>query len=167
MRDIVLIDVGEFHFTSTPIAHHPIHPNQIPREQVQATRHEPNAVNELQFFLNLLCLTRRGLVFIDRDVDIEADVLLLVFSNDINKSRMKLLPQFSDEQICVVTTYAVEDDRNVVGNCIPKVALSMSGTSVFPSVVAVIPHLFVPWFKTFQTDVALPHPTELSPLFQH
>ena len=30
MSDIVLIDVGEFHFTFAPFAHHPIHPNQIP-----------------------------------------------------------------------------------------------------------------------------------------
>ena len=40
------IYVGEFHFDSATFAHHPIHPNQIPRERVQATQHEPNAVNE-------------------------------------------------------------------------------------------------------------------------
>ena len=42
----------------------------------------------------------------------------------------------------------------------------MSGTSVFPSVVAVISNYCVQWFKWFQTDVALRHPTELSLLFQ-
>ena len=61
----------------------------------------------------------------------------------------------------------MEDNGNGVGNCILKVALLMNGTSVFPSVVVVILHLFVSWFKTFQTDVALPHPTELSLLFWH
>ena len=97
MSDIVLIDVSNFHFTSTPFANHPIHPNQIPRERVQATRHESNTVNELQLSGDPLCLTERGLVFIDTDIDIEADVLLLVFSNDIDRPRIELLPQLSDE----------------------------------------------------------------------
>ena len=59
----------------------------------------------------------------------------------------------------------MKDDGNVVVNDVPKVSLLVSGTSVFPCVMAVIPHLFTPWFKAFQTDVA--HPTKLSPLFQH
>ena len=57
----------------------------------------------------------------------------------------------------------MEDNGNVVGNCIPKVALSMSGTSLFPSAVAVISNYCVVWSETFQADVALPHPTEHSP----
>ena len=32
MSDIVLINVGEFHFAFTSFTYHPIHPNQIPRE---------------------------------------------------------------------------------------------------------------------------------------
>ena len=79
---------------------------------------------------------------------------------------MELLQQFSDEQMHVVNTQIVEDDGNIVENCVPKVALSMSGTSVFSSVVEMIPHLFIPCVKAFQTDVALPHPTELSSLFR-
>ena len=61
----------------------------------------------------------------------------------------------------------MEDNRNAVENCVTKVALSMSSTSVLPSVEAVVPHLLVPWFETFQTDVALLGLTELFPLFWH
>ena len=68
--------MGEFCFVSTPFAHHSINPNRIPREQVQATRHEPNVVNEWQLSLDLLCLTQRVHVSVGRDVDVEADVLL-------------------------------------------------------------------------------------------
>ena len=60
----------------------------------------------------------------------------------------------------IVTTQVVKHDGDVVGNW---VELSMSGSSVFPSVVAVIPY----FFEVFQTDVALPHFNELSLLFQH
>ena len=69
--------------------------------------------------------------------------------------------------MCIMTTQVVKADGDVVGNGITKVALLMSSTSVFPSVVAVIPHLFVLQFEVFQTDVALLHSTELSPRFQH
>ena len=103
MSDIVLIDVGEFLFTWTPFTHHHIKPNQIRRERVQAIQHEPNVVNESQPCLNLLCLTQRVLVFIDRDINIEVDVLLLNLSNDTDGSRIELLPQFSYEQMHVVT----------------------------------------------------------------
>ena len=65
----------------------------------------------------------------------------------------------------VITTQAVKDNENVAENSVLKVALLMSGASVFPSVVAVIPHLFVPWLKVFQTDVALSHSNELFWLF--
>ena len=92
MSDIVLIDVGKFHFTSTPFTHHPIHSNQIPREQVSATCHEPNAVNELQLSLNLFYLTQRGLVFIYSNTDIEADVLLQVFSIHADGASIELFP---------------------------------------------------------------------------
>ena len=68
-----------------------IHPNQIPGERVQATRHEPNAVNESQLPLDLPHLIQRSLVFINRDVDAGADVPL-VFSNNISKSIIELLP---------------------------------------------------------------------------
>ena len=95
MSNIVLINVGEFCFASTPFAHHPIHPSQIPREQVQADRHEPNTVNELQPFRNLLLLTQRGLILVNRDIDIEADVFLLILSNHANRSRIELLPQLN------------------------------------------------------------------------
>ena len=60
---VVLIDVGEFCFTSILIAHHPIHPNQISGKRVQATHHKLNAINELQLFLNLLCPTKRVCYF--------------------------------------------------------------------------------------------------------
>ena len=35
MSDMVLIDVGEFHFASTPFAHHPIRANQSPDDSYQ------------------------------------------------------------------------------------------------------------------------------------
>ena len=54
----------------------------------------------------------------------------------------------------VITTEVVEDDWNVVGNRAFKITLLMSSTSVFPSVVTVIPHLFVSQLIAFQTDVA-------------
>ena len=104
MSDVVLINVHAFCFASTPYSHHPIHPNQIPRERVQATRHEPNAVDELQLSFNLLHLTQKGLIFINRGVGVEADVLLFVLSNDTNGSRIELFPQFSDQGMPVVTT---------------------------------------------------------------
>ena len=63
--------------------------------------------------------------------------------------------------------YIVEDNGDIVMNCIKKDVLSISGTSVFSSVVAVISNYCVPWFKVFQTDVALSCPTELSLLFRH
>ena len=162
MSDIVRIDVGKFCFTSAPFTHHSIYPDQIPREEVQANRHEPNAVNESQLSLNLLCL-----IFVSRDADVEADVLFLVFSNDTDRSKIELLPQISDEQMHIVTTQVVKNNGDVVGNCIPKVALLMSGTSVFPSVGAMISNYCVIFMKFFKADVALPCPTELSPLFWH
>ena len=56
----------------------------------------------------------------------------------------------------------MEDDGDVVGNCVPKVALLMSGAPVFPGVVAVISHLFTVFLKIIKAYVALSHPTELS-----
>ena len=97
---LVLIDVHEFCFTSTPFKHHPIRPSQIPGERVQATRHEPNAVNESQLFDDLLCLTQRGLIFIYGKVDIEADVLFLILSNDASGSGIELVSQFPAEHVC-------------------------------------------------------------------
>ena len=38
-------------------------------------------------------------------------------------SRIKLHTQFSDEQMHVVTTQVVKDDRNVVGNHVQMAAL--------------------------------------------
>ena len=61
----------------------------------------------------------------------------------------------------------MEDNRDVAGNRVPKLALLVSGASVFPDVVAVIPHLLVPWFKVFQANVTLSHPIELRPLLRH
>ena len=61
----------------------------------------------------------------------------------------------------------VKDDENAVRNCILKVALLASDTSVFPGVVTVISDLFVPWLKAFQTYVTLSQPVKLVPLFWH
>ena len=63
-------------------------------------------------------------------------------------------------------TQVVKDDGDVAENGILLVAHLMNNTSVFPGVVAVIPHLFIPWFEAFQANVTLPHPTKLSLLFQ-
>ena len=169
MSDIVLIDVYEFHFVSALFAHHPIHPNQIPRERVQATRHESNTVNKLQLSCNLLHLTWRGLIFIYGDVDIEADVLSFF-------SAMTPM-QWIQNQTSSPILWWTDACRNHLGcerwwrysgeSHTEGYTFDEWHTSVFPSVVAVIPHLFVPWFEAFQTDVALPCSNELSPMFQH
>ena len=65
----------------------------------------------------------------------------------------------------VATTWIVKDDGDVVGSGIPKVALLVSSTFVFPSIVAIISHLSIPWLEVFQTEC--PCPTKLSPLFQN
>ena len=72
-------------------------------------------VNESQLSLNLLHLTQRDLIFAYGNVNAETDVLLLIVSNDTDRSRTELFPQFSNEQMCLVTTKVVEDDRDVVG----------------------------------------------------
>ena len=92
---------------------------------------------------------QKDLVFVNRDIDAEADVFPLIFSNHANGSRIKLFPQFSDEQMCIITTQVVKDDRDVVGNGIPKVALLMSSASVFSGVMAVISDYCVPLFEAF------------------
>ena len=46
ISDVVLIDVGEFHFTSAPFACHSIRSNQISKEEIQAIQHESEAVDE-------------------------------------------------------------------------------------------------------------------------
>ena len=103
ISDIVPIDVGEFIFTSAPLTHHSIYPNQIPREQVEATRYEPNTVNESQLSRNLLLFTQRGLVFVYLcNIDIKADVLLLILSNHADGSKTELLPLLSDEQMHII-----------------------------------------------------------------
>ena len=71
MSGVVLNDMHEFCFTSALFEHHPFHPNQILRKRVQTTHHEPNTVDESQLSYDLLCLTRRCLVFIYGDSDTE------------------------------------------------------------------------------------------------
>ena len=123
----------------------------------------------LMLFMNCNCLMIRfispkGVLCLSM-VMLMLKLMYFILGNDGNGSGIELLPQFCDEQMCVVTTQVVKDYGDVVVNCIPRVALLMSNTSVFPSVVKVISHLFILQLKVFQTNVALLCLNEFSPLF--
>ena len=98
MSNVVLINVS-----ASALTYHPIHPKQIPSEQVQSTHHNPDAVDKSKLNFLLLNPTTLILILTHNDISIKADILLLILSNYSNSGahgfRIKLLPQLSNEQM--------------------------------------------------------------------
>ena len=113
------INVHKFCFAFALITRHSISPNQIPRERVQATRHQPNAVNKSEFNFLFLNPTPHILVRTQDDINIKADILLLLFSIYSNGSKIELLPQFCNKQCTRRNHLGCENNENVPGNFTP------------------------------------------------
>ena len=95
----------------------------------------------------------------------KTDVLLLILSNHANLPHVEFLTQFSDEQMSIIPSKVVKYDWNVPWDFIPQITDTMDGSSILPSIMAVISYLGAIFLKSFETYVAIPHSIEFSPLF--
>ena len=111
MRNLVRINVDKFRFVFAFITHHPIHSNQIPSEQVQATHHKPNVVDKSK--LNFLFLNPTPLILVQTHDDSRKNDLILIMTSEKQNKTLELSKHWSSDstparnEVIMKTTYPV------------------------------------------------------------